>query len=71
MAMETERLNAFLAVAGEKNFTRAAEKLFRTQPAISQAIKLLEEDLGEPLFLRLGRSAVLTEAGRILLEQVT
>ncbi len=71
MAMETERLNAFLAVASEKNFTRAAEKLFRTQPAISQSVRLLEEDLGEPLFLRLGRSAVLTEAGKILQEHVT
>ena len=71
MSMETERLNAFLAVVREKNFTRAAEKLFRTQPAISQSIRLLEEDLGEPLFLRLGRSAVLTEAGKILHEHVS
>ncbi len=68
--MELERLNAFLAVAREKTFTRAAETLFRTQPAVSQSIRLLEEDLGEPLFLRLGRSAVLTEAGQILLEHV-
>ncbi len=71
MSMEIERLHAFLAVASEKSFTRAAEKLFRTQPAISQSIRLLEEDLGEPLFLRLGRSAILTEAGKILLEHVT
>ena len=71
MTIETERLKAFMAVAREKNFTRAAEKLYRTQPAISQSIKLLEGDLGEPLFLRLGRSATLTEAGRILFEHVT
>jgi len=69
--MEMERLNAFMAVVSERNFTRAAEKLFRTQPAISQSIRLLEEDLGEPLFLRLGRSAVLTEAGKIFHEHVT
>jgi len=69
--METERLRTFLAVAREKNFTRAAEKLYRTQPAVSQSIRLLEEDLGEPLFLRLGRSAILTEAGQILREHAT
>ncbi len=69
--IDTERLRAFHAVAAEKSFSKAAEKLFRTQPAISQAIRLLERDLGERLFLRLGRTTELTEAGRILLERAT
>ncbi len=69
--MDTERLNAFLAVVSEKNFSRAAEKLFRTQPAVSQSIALLEEEIGERLFLRTGRTTVLTQAGQILLEHVT
>ncbi len=69
--METERLNTFLAVVREKNFSKAAEKLFRTQPAVSQSIKLLEEELGEPLFLRMGRTTTLTQAGKILLEHTT
>ncbi|MCP4756889.1 MAG: LysR family transcriptional regulator [Proteobacteria bacterium] len=64
-------MKAFLLVASEKNFSRAAEKLFRTQPAVSQSIRLLEEDLGERLFLRMGRTAVLTQAGRILQETAT
>ncbi len=44
---------------------------FRIQPVVSPAIKLLEEELGEPLFLRLGHTGVLTQAGQVLLEQVT
>jgi DNA-binding transcriptional LysR family regulator len=70
MIASTEQLLAFRAVAQEKSFTRAAEKLFRTQPAISQAIKSLEEELGERLFLRIGRISSLTLAGRIFLEHV-
>ena len=65
-----ERLIAFRAVAAEKSFSRAAEKIFRTQPAVSQAVRLLEEDIGERLFLRLGRTVELTQAGGILLEHV-
>jgi DNA-binding transcriptional LysR family regulator len=70
MIISTEQLLAFRAVAEEKSFTKAAEKLFRTQPAISQAIKSLEEELGERLFLRIGRTSTLTHAGRIFLEHV-
>jgi DNA-binding transcriptional LysR family regulator len=70
MNIDLEKLNVFLAVATEKSFSRAAVKLFRTQPAISQSIKLLEHEIGEPLFLRLGRTTELTPAGRVLLEHV-
>lgn len=65
-----ERLIAFRAVAAEKSFSRAAAKVFKTQPAVSQAVRLLEDELGEKLFLRLGRTVELTQAGRILLEHV-
>ena len=70
MTMDTDRLRSFQAVAVEKSFTRAAKKMFRTQPAISQAIRSLEDELGEKLFLRLGRTVSLTQAGQILLEHV-
>jgi DNA-binding transcriptional LysR family regulator len=60
----------FRAVATEKSFSRAAAKIFKTQPAVSQAVRLLEDELGEKLFLRLGRTIELTQAGRILLEHV-
>ena len=51
---------------GFSSFSRAAEKMLRTQPALSIAIKRLEEDLGETLFDRSSKSGTLTEAGRIL-----
>ncbi|MBI4766706.1 MAG: LysR family transcriptional regulator [Deltaproteobacteria bacterium] len=70
MIISTEQLNTFYAVALEKNFSRAAEKLFRTQPAVSQSIHSLEDQLGQPLFLRQGRTTTLTQAGQILLEHV-
>jgi len=66
--MELSQLEVFLAVAREKKFSRAAEKLFRTQSAVSQTIRKLEVELGEPLFDRSSRDAVLTDAGRVLLE---
>jgi len=61
-------IQVFLCVATERSFSRAAEKLFRTQPAVSMTIKRLESDLGERLIDRSGRELVLTDAGRILLE---
>ncbi len=64
--MEFGQLEIFLCVADEKSFSRAAEKMLRTQPALSIAIKRLEEELGEPLFDRSSRSGNLTEAGKIL-----
>jgi len=60
------QLETFLAVAREGSFSRAAKKLFRTQPAVSQTIRKLEIELGEPLFDRSSRDGVLTDAGRVL-----
>src|SRR5437588_4090609 len=66
--MELSQLEVFLAVAHEGRFSRAAEKLFRTQSAVSQTIHKLEQELGEPLFDRSSREGVLTDAGRVLKE---
>ena len=65
--MDLSQLEIFLSIAEEKSFSRAAEKMLRTQPAISIAIKRLEEELGEPLFDRSSKNGALTEAGKILL----
>lgn len=65
--MDTNTLQAFLAVANTGSFSLAAEQLFLTQPAISKRIAALEEDLAARLFERLGKGVVLTEAGRTLL----
>jgi DNA-binding transcriptional LysR family regulator len=64
--MELSQLEVFLAVAREGRFSRAAEKLFRTQSAVSQTIRKLEQELGESLFDRSSREGVLTDAGRVL-----
>ena len=64
--MDLFELETFLAVAREGSFSRAAKKLFRTQPAISQAVRKLERELGEPLFDRSSRRGLLTDAGRVL-----
>ena len=61
--MELGELKAFVTVAAEHSFSRAAVKLYRTQPAVSQAIRRLEEDLGERLFDRSTKYATLTQAG--------
>ena len=50
--MDLAQLEVFMAVAREGRFSRAAEKLYRTQSAVSQSIHKLEEDIGEPLFDR-------------------
>ncbi len=63
--MEIAQLEAFVAVVEEKSFSRAAAKLLRTQPAVSQAVKRLEEWAKEPLLDRSSKSGVLTEAGTI------
>lgn len=65
--MDLAQLEIFLCVAEQKSFSRAAEKMLRTQPALSIAIKRLEEELGETLFDRSSKSGTLTEAGHILL----
>ena len=66
--MELHALKVFQTVATERSFSRAAEKLLRTQPAISLAIQRLEMEVGERLIDRSGRELLLTDAGRILLE---
>jgi len=65
--MDLTGLRIFLAVAEERSFSRAAAKVHRTQPAVSQAVKRLEDDLGEQLFDRSSKSGTLTDAGRVLL----
>jgi len=64
--MDLTTLRIFLAVAEERSFSRAAAKVHRTQPAVSQAVRRLESDLGEELFDRSSKSGTLTEAGRVL-----
>jgi DNA-binding transcriptional LysR family regulator len=66
--MDLSQLEVFLAVAKEGRFSRAAEKLYRTQSAVSQTVRKLEEELGEPLFDRSSREGVLTDAGQVLRE---
>ena len=66
--MELSQLEVFLAVARERRFSRAADKLFRTQSAVSQTIRKLEQELGEALFDRSSREGVLTDAGKVLYE---
>src|SRR5512147_2478439 len=65
-AMELSELRVFLKVAVERSFSRAATKLHRTQPAVSQAVRRLEESVGERLFDRATKDATLTEAGLLL-----
>lgn len=66
--MNFNQLQVFHIAAGENSFTRAADKLHLTQPGISKHIKDLEESYGTPLFDRVGRRLVLTQAGEILYE---
>jgi LysR family hydrogen peroxide-inducible transcriptional activator len=66
--METHQLRYFVAVADEGNFSRAAAKVRVAQPSLSQQIRKLEAEVGQPLFDRLPRSVVLTEAGRCLID---
>lgn len=62
--MELRHLRYFVAVAEEKNFTRASEKLFMAQPPLSRQIQQLEEELGVTLFEKGSRPLRLTEAGK-------
>jgi LysR family carnitine catabolism transcriptional activator len=66
--MELRQLEYVVAVVDEDGFTRAAERLFVSQPSLSQGIRTLERELGSPLFDRLGRHVRLTAAGEAFLE---
>src|SRR5580692_6478939 len=66
--MDLFQLETFLAVAEERSFSRAAARLHRTQPAVSQAIAKLEAELNEVLLDRSSRDATLTDAGEVLRE---
>jgi LysR family transcriptional regulator, low CO2-responsive transcriptional regulator len=64
--MDYDQLASFLEVAKLQSFSRAAEKIYRTQPAISAQVRLLEQECGEKLFDRSGKKVQLTPAGEIL-----
>jgi DNA-binding transcriptional LysR family regulator len=66
--LDGDRLLAFVTVARERGFSRAAQSLGKTQSAVSQAVIALEEELGARLLVRDGRSTRVTDAGRVLLE---
>ncbi|WP_174703722.1 cidABC operon transcriptional activator CidR [Paenibacillus bovis] len=67
--MDIRHLQYFIEVARLGSFTKAAEALFITQPTISKTIRSLEEELGAPLFNRVGRSVELTDAGKVIEQQ--
>lgn len=64
--MEMAQLEYFSSVVEEKSFSKAADKVFRTQPAVSIAIRRLEEEIGLPLLDRTQKTPVLTEAGQVV-----
>jgi DNA-binding transcriptional LysR family regulator len=64
--VDLNELHVFATVAREKSFSRAAERLFRTQPAVSMAVRKLEDWAGDPLFVRGSRATRLTDAGEVL-----
>ena len=65
--MELHQLRYFVAVAEERHFTKAARGLRVAQPSVSRAIRVLEEELGTPLFHRMKGNVSLTPAGEIFL----
>lgn len=67
-SVEFRHLEYLIAIQEEKNFTKAAERLYRSQPAVSQQIGALEEDIGFPIFVRGGREGIsTTPAGEFVL----
>ena len=69
--MELRQLDYFLAVAETLNVSRAATRVFVSQPALSRQIRLLEEELGVSLFERTARGMTLTDAGVLLRQRAT
>jgi LysR family cyn operon transcriptional activator len=69
--IELWQLRTFAAVAENLSFTKASEKLYLTQSAVSHQMKALEEELGVPLFIRAKSGVILTDAGRVALEYAT
>ncbi len=67
--MDLSQIQYFLAIIETQGFTKAAERLFVSQPSLSAGIKKLEQELGVVLFERRGRRAVLTPAGKLFLEK--
>src|SRR4051794_38348175 len=67
--MTLQQLEYFLAAAGHRSFSAAAQALHMAQPSLSDQIRRLEAELGSPLFVRARRGLTLTEAGRLLLPQ--
>src|SRR5258705_12780258 len=65
-AMELTQLEFFLMVVEEGSFSKAAVRVFRTQPAVSIAIRRLEEEIGAPLFDRSQKTPTLTDAGQLV-----
>ena len=66
--MDLFQLETFLAVAQTGSFSAAAKRMHRTQPAVSQLVRKLEEEVGEALFDRSSRDGMLTDAGKVLEE---
>lgn len=68
--MELRQLEYFMAVCEELHFTRAADKIGISQPNLSLSIKALEEEIGMPMFDRIGKRIELTDAGAVLKKHV-
>ena len=66
--MDFSQLETFLAIVQTGSFSGAAKVIHRTQPAVSHAVRKLEEEIGEPLFDRSSRDGTLTDAGKVLHE---
>lgn len=69
--MDFDQIETVIEIARHNSFSRAAERLYRTQPAISKQVRSLENELGQKLFHRTGKQVEPTAAGRILLEHCT